>query len=492
MNIDKSLSDDIANWLAHGDRTSYPPMTRDAALEAARALLHALRSDKVAMLPDDEAARKELLCAVVSLVIDGTYGDGSISLSDCEAVYRLLSTEVWPTDDFEELDDLRYAIAIRAWAHSLHHAMALQEQQWWSCLPAPEPPPFARLRVVETEAKRSAEHDPIAEAISAPFSEERLFAAVNALHLSIDRDAQGCLADTSQLFDHVLENIPPEASSRFTLLGRLAVLRGVGLRIMTRRSEANAWFGLARGWFLEETGSQEDLAVLEYQKIVVSLEERHFSGVITRARFLEKIFLRMDNEDFALKCRYVVAIALKEMGRLREALAEFHAIAEAAGKNADSNLLLFALVCVAQLNCSLGNTESALALSRELLPTLRAAKRPVLLAKLHWGLANLLRETGKPHEALSAFRAVQSDFRTLESKGEIAALHLILGDILLDLGQDREAENEVRAALPIIEELHLVPEGVAAITLLRESLRRRSIDRGALRRLHGYFEKISP
>ncbi|MBC8646314.1 MAG: hypothetical protein H7X85_04075, partial [Thermoanaerobaculia bacterium] len=52
-------------------------------------------------------------------------------------------------------------------------------------------------------------------------------------------------------------------------------------------------------------------------------------------------------------------------------------------------------------------------------------------------------------------------------------------------------EQEILAALPIIEELKMVPEGVAAMALLRESLRQRSINRQALRDLHGYFEELA-
>jgi len=50
--------------------------------------------------------------------------------------------------------------------------------------------------------------------------------------------------------------------------------------------------------------------------------------------------------------------------------------------------------------------------------------------------------------------------------------------------------REVLAALPIIDELKMVTEGVAALSLLRESLRQQKINRQALRDLHGYFEDI--
>jgi hypothetical protein len=74
-------------------------------------------------------------------------------------------------------------------------------------------------------------------------------------------------------------------------------------------------------------------------------------------------------------------------------------------------------------------------------------------------------------------------------RNDVAAIHLVLGEILFDLGLDDQAEAEVRAALPIIEEEKMVPEGYAALSLLRESLLRRQVDRQALRNLHGYFRE---
>ena len=65
----------------------------------------------------------------------------------------------------------------------------------------------------------------------------------------------------------------------------------------------------------------------------------------------------------------------------------------------------------------------------------------------------------------------------------------MIGDLLLEAGQDAQAEWEIRAALPIIDEEKMVPEGIAALSLLRESLRRRQIDKQALRELHGYFQE---
>ena len=81
------------------------------------------------------------------------------------------------------------------------------------------------------------------------------------------------------------------------------------------------------------------------------------------------------------------------------------------------------------------------------------------------------------------------EFAQIGLRGDVAALQLVVADLLLDLGQDEAARREIVAALPAIDEIQMVPEGVAALALLRESVRGRGIDRAALRELHGYFDR---
>ncbi|HEX7253928.1 MAG TPA: hypothetical protein VF376_13680, partial [Thermoanaerobaculia bacterium] len=73
-------------------------------------------------------------------------------------------------------------------------------------------------------------------------------------------------------------------------------------------------------------------------------------------------------------------------------------------------------------------------------------------------------------------------------RNDATEIRLALAEVLVDLGFVDRAEAEIRAALPIIEEEKMMPEGFAALALLQESLRRRKIDRQALWNLHGFFQ----
>jgi hypothetical protein len=104
-------------------------------------------------------------------------------------------------------------------------------------------------------------------------------------------------------------------------------------------------------------------------------------------------------------------------------------------------------------------------------------------------MGDLFRVTGQPSPAVEAYRSAQIEFAEIGMRGDVAALQLVVADLLLDLGQDEAARREILAALPAIDEIQMVPEGMAALALLRESVRGRRIDRAALRELHGYFDR---
>ena len=75
-------------------------------------------------------------------------------------------------------------------------------------------------------------------------------------------------------------------------------------------------------------------------------------------------------------------------------------------------------------------------------------------------------------------------------RADIAALNLVIADLLLEEGRNLEALREISEALPVISELKMAPEGMAALSLVRESARRQEVNRQALRELHGYFQEL--
>lgn len=273
-------------------------------------------------------------------------------------------------------------------------------------------------------------------------------------------------------------------------LGEFALLAGTACRHLSRRDEARIWFDRAESGFRHTVNATADLARLAYQRLALRMEERQLDVVLELVPSLVQSFERLEMREDALKSRFLEGLALMEGEKLEKAREVFERICRDAEILGNQNLLGLGYTNLIQVFGLLGDSENAIETSRRAVPALSKAGNRIGLAKVQWGLAILLRETGQLQASIEAYRTAQREFGLLEMRADVAALHLVIADLLLDLGHEREAIPEVLSALPVIDELRMVPEGVAALSLLRESVRQQRINREALRDLHGYFEDL--
>jgi tetratricopeptide (TPR) repeat protein len=273
-------------------------------------------------------------------------------------------------------------------------------------------------------------------------------------------------------------------------MGELALVAGASCRVLAKRDEARRWFDLAEASFVLAHNASAHIARLAYQRLALRLEERDFEAVLQLAPRWFDCFSRLGLREDALKCRFLEAIALKETEQLEEAKQTLRQIKHDSQVEHFDRLAAIAGQNLFQIHAFLGEADQAMVEVSEAAPILGRLNNRVNLAKLQLGVGYLLRGQSRLAEALDAFRSAQRQFSEIEMHADVAATHLVLADILLDADQPAQAEWEIRAALPIIDRLNLVPEGIAALSLLRDSLRRRQIDRQALRSLNGYFEEL--
>jgi tetratricopeptide (TPR) repeat protein len=273
-------------------------------------------------------------------------------------------------------------------------------------------------------------------------------------------------------------------------LGETALLVGTACRQLSRREEAHVWFDRAEAGFRHTINSIADLSRLGYQRLAERFEERQFDIVLEMLPALLESFRQLEMHDEALKCRFLEGLALLESDELTAAVQVFDEIVVEAEKLGNSRLLGSAYANLTTIYGMMGNAEAAVAASAKAIPVLRRLDDRVALAKTQWGLATLLRETGRIAASIDACRTAQAEFDAIGMRADVAALNLVIADLLLETGKEREARGEIAAALPVISELKMAPEGMAALQLLRESARRQEINRQALRELHGYFEEL--
>jgi tetratricopeptide (TPR) repeat protein len=274
-------------------------------------------------------------------------------------------------------------------------------------------------------------------------------------------------------------------------LGEMALIAGTACRNLSRRDEARLWFDRSEAGFRHTVNAAAELSRLAYQRLALRLEERQLETVLEMIHPLVESFEKLGMPEDVLKCRFLEGLALMESGDIADAVSVFQQAARTAEELGSDKLLALACTNLTQLHGILGDTEEAMVASQRAIPILRRIGDRIGLAKVQWGIANLLRGQGHIPAAVAAYRTAQEEFEQLGMRADMAALSLVVADLLLDTGQDQQALREILVALPVIDELKMVPEGVAALSLLRESLRQQKINRQALRDLHGYFEELS-
>jgi tetratricopeptide (TPR) repeat protein len=293
-------------------------------------------------------------------------------------------------------------------------------------------------------------------------------------------------------FFEFLEN-PERAIGDFDereyFLGEFALLAGTCCRLLFRKEEARAWLDRAEALFVLCAGSSSLAVRVAYQRLALAMEERRLDQIFELAPLWAQSASRLGMQEESLKCRLLAALALHERDRNEEAVKEFEAIRTEAHSLGNARMEATAAANLSELYRALGRLEEAMESTRAALPILARLNNQTGLVKLRWYTGDILRDQGKLADAAEAYREARQDAERIGLRGDVAAIHLVTAELLLDMNLDAQAEWEVRAALPIIDEEKMVPEGFAALSLLRESLRRRKLDRGALRTLHGYFKE---
>jgi tetratricopeptide (TPR) repeat protein len=299
--------------------------------------------------------------------------------------------------------------------------------------------------------------------------------------------------DEAEFFYRFIESPRREIGlfdEREYFLGEFALLAGTACRHLSRRDEAYIWFDRAEAGFRHTINAAGDLSRLGYQRLAERFEERQIDVVLELLPSLIESFRSLEMHEDALKCRFLEGLALMETDELRASISTFEEICREAEDMGNARLIASAYANLTHVHGMMGNAEAAMEASSRAIPILRRLDDRIALAKVQWGLATLLRETGQLNASIEAYRKAQQEFEAIGMRADIAALNLVVADLLLEMGRGREALAEIGTALPVISELKMAPEGMAALSLLRESARRQEVNRQALRELHGYFEEL--
>ena len=271
-------------------------------------------------------------------------------------------------------------------------------------------------------------------------------------------------------------------------LGETALIAGTAYRFIGKLDEAERWFDRAEAGFRHTINPAPLLANLSYARLAHRYVLGRYRDVLELLPSLITSFGKLGMELEASKCRFLEAKTLMVLGMSDECLPVLELLRKCPAVRGNQVLLGHVLIYSGNCYSTTGRFEEASSLYEEALPVVQGAGPSSSLAQLKWSIGDTYRSRQHLALAVEAYRGAQADFRSITMPVYVALLHLVIAETLLTSGRHREAEWEILAALPTIEEQKMVPEGFAAVALLRESVRQKKTDPNALRDLREHLQ----
>ncbi len=272
-------------------------------------------------------------------------------------------------------------------------------------------------------------------------------------------------------------------------IGETAFLAGEASRHLGRRSEALRWLDRAESGFRHTVNSAPGLANVAFSRLSLRYEMAEYEEVVELAPSLRTSFERLTMEREQAKCCLLEAAALKQCGRLAESLGVLESALKLNALTQDGSLKARMLAEMGDINQLEGRLDVAIGFFEAAGSLLEGSELSSSRADLKMFAGAAYWGSGQFAAAAEALRSAQTDFRELKMASRAAYVSVFLADALLKNDRPREAEWEILQALPTIEEQKMVPEGFAAVALLRESVKRRKADPNALRELREHLQK---
>jgi tetratricopeptide (TPR) repeat protein len=271
-------------------------------------------------------------------------------------------------------------------------------------------------------------------------------------------------------------------------LGETALLAAASLRLLGKRDQTERWLERADAGFRHTVAPAAHLARVAYIRLTLRYDMRHHEDGLELLPSVALTFERLGMHNDLAKCYFLEAMSLKELGRFAEAQGRFEELISNKQGWVDAAIQGFALVNIGDLHSEGRRFDAALSAYAEALPLLKTANRPVAIADLKLMVASTMRSMGKLVASIDAYRESIHDYEVVGSTTRAAYVRVLLAEALLEAGRCRDAEWQVNTAMTTINEEEMVPEGMAAFVLLKETVRQRKMNPVALAEVRQYLQ----
>src|SRR6202162_125635 len=317
-----------------------------------------------------------------------------------------------------------------------------------------------------------------------------LFSVCQILRDMIESDPAASVTEASVLY-RWSTNPTSEVGlfdEREYMLGETALIAAKGSRLLGKFTDAERWLDRSEAAFRHTVNPAPSLAGIAFERLALRFASGRFEETLELLPSLKSSFNKLGMDIENAKAQFLEAVTLRALGRVDEHFAVLQGLEQAPAVRDCPSLHGQVLVHIGNHEAVLGQFEAAARTYEKALPIVMRGNRPAALCELKWSIGNAYRGQGSLRRAIESYRVARNDYQTLGFRAFVAQLSLVIAEILLSLGKDREAEWEILSALPAIEEEKMVPEGFAAVALLRESVRHRKTDPAALRELRERLE----
>jgi len=271
-------------------------------------------------------------------------------------------------------------------------------------------------------------------------------------------------------------------------LGEAALAAGGAARLLGKRDEADCWYDLAEAGFRHTVNPGPLLANVAYARLSLYYDRRQYQRVFDLLPSLTASYRKLGMSRERLKCEFLAAMALKECSKTDQALARLQAMRADTDLSLEPDLEVLAVLHYGDLLSAKGQFAEAFDCLSEVSTRPAVKSKPLISAHLKSAMGEALRQQGLLPQAAIALHAAAEEYSAAGMATLEAYLRIVLAETLIALSRHREAEWHIAAALPTVEEQKMVPEAVAAVTLLRESVARRQADPAALRTLREHLQ----
>lgn len=471
--------DAIRAWLEHADK-DLPVVCVPKALDWANEAW--FRSDLSAAIVEG-SVELDRLYALVKVV----YEDPDGAPSRAEEVFRALKELEWPSGAFDEKLDL---LSRMAYVASRQYRRSGEPRSSWIWEKTAvgltrQLPAVSEFLALEEQQRSEQVRDRF---LADPCVLMTLCAGLYPLANS---DPAESLRQALSAYSYAHQSELPDlqADERRWFLLQLEIIIAMSNKFSGNYVASDRWLDLAADTAHSVAGSDISMARIEFARRSLDYDRRNFGNARAGLANLADRFRGFGMERYAALTTYLDGVALKEMGRHSEALPQLYSVAITESSELEEWVRGLALLYVAEISALNGDSVKAFKTLSEARTLMGSSRPPLAVGHSHAVEGQILRDLGHLDSAVESYRLASDTYAASGHRSLETLLRIILAETLLGCGRDGEALSEIIKALPIIETLGLVQEGVVALALLRESLSRQSADKEALMELRRALQR---